>query len=113
MLPLINFADPISVLTAVALFVLVLILSKETKKSIVPAIMLAIFVIIIICHSIEFSMVNQNLVELQATIAKCILYDFVFIFLSFTLFLWIDEIETRENKRKSIDDSLAWFWKKV
>ena len=105
MLPLINFAQTI--------FVLVLILSKETKKSIIQASMLAIFVVMIICHSIEFSMANASMTILQAILAKCIAYDFIFIFLSFALFLWIDDIETKENKSKSIDDSLSWFWKKV
>lgn len=113
MLPLINFAQPISVLTATALFVLVLILARETKKSIIPAIMLGVYVIMIICHSVEFSVVNPSMTLLQATLAKCIAYDFIFIFLSFALFLWIDDIQTKENKSKSIDDSLSWFWKKV
>ena len=113
MLPLINFAEPMAVLTATAIFVLVLILAKETKKSIIPAFMLSIFIIMIVCHSVEFSMANQSFAFLQAILAKCIAYDFIFIFLSFALFLWIDEIQTKESKGKSIDDSLSWFWKKV
>ena len=113
MRPLIDFTNPMSVLTAAALFVLVMLLAKETKKSVIPAIMLGIFVIIIAGHSVELSMTNKDLIQMQETIAKCITYDFVFILLSFFSYLWIDDIESKENKRKSIDDSLAWFWSKV
>ena len=113
MRPLIDFTNPISVLTAAVLFVLVILLAKETKKSVIPAIMLGVFVIIIAGHSIELSMTNKNLIEMQNIIAKCITYDFIFILLSFFSYLWIDDIEAKEGKKKSIDDSLAWFWSKV
>lgn len=113
MLPLVDFTQPLSILAALALFVLVLLLGKETKKSIIPAIMLGIFLIVIAGHSIEFSLSNENSLELQSTIAKCITVDFVFILLSFFSYLWIDDIETQANKKKSIDDSLSWFWSKV
>ena len=35
------------------------------------------------------------------------------ILLSFVSYLWIDDIEAKEKKKKSIDDSLSWFWTKV
>ena len=38
---------------------------------------------------------------------------FIFVFLSFISYLWIDDIEAKERKVKSIDNSLEWFWKKV
>lgn len=113
MTPLIDFTNPFAILVAVVLFVLVLLLAKETKKSIIPAIMLGIFLIIIAGHSIELSLVKENLVELQSSIAKCITVDFVFILLSFFSYLWIDDIEAKTNKKKSVDDSLNWFWSKV
>ena len=39
--------------------------------------------------------------------------DFVFIFLSFISYLWIDEIQAKVENIKSIDNSLDWFWKRV
>lgn len=113
MTPLIDFTNPFAILVAIVLFGLVLLLGKETKKSVIPAIMLGVFLIIITGHSIEFSLAKEELVELQSTIAKCITVDFVFILLSFFSYLWIDDIETKANKKKSIDDSLNWFWSKV
>ena len=110
-MPLINFTEPLAILTALALFVLVLFLGRETKKSIFLAIMLGIFLLIIAGHTIEFSIVDQ--IEIQNIYARCITIDFVFILLSFMSYLWIDDIESKTGKKKSIDDSLNWFWSKV
>ncbi len=110
-MPLINFTEPLAILTALALFVLVLFLGRETKKSIFLAIMLGVFLLIIAGHTIEFSIVDE--IEIQNIYARCITVDFVFILLSFMSYLWIDDIESKTGKKKSIDDSLNWFWSKV
>lgn len=109
--PLINFTNPYAILVALVLYLLVLYLGRETKKSIIPAIMLAIFVIIVVGHSVGFSMANSA--ELQTILARCMAVDFVFILLSFFAYLWVDELEARAGKKKSIDNSLKWFWSKV
>ena len=111
MAPLINFTEPVTVLVALVLFLLVLFLGRETKKGIIPAIMLGIFVIVVVVHSVEFS--TAKTLELQTMLAKCMAVDFVFILLSFFSYLWVDEIETKSSKKKSIDNSLKWFWSKV
>lgn len=110
-MPLINFTNPLAILTALTLFLLVLFLAKETKKSIFLAIMLGIFLLIITGHTIEFSISKD--IQLQNIYAICITLDFVFIFLSFIAYLWIDDIEAKAGKKKSVDDSLNWFWSKV
>lgn len=110
---LINFTNPFTILTATVLFVLVLFLGKETKKGMILAIMLGVFLVILIGHSVELSLVKENLLETQRTIAKCITVDFVFILLSFFSYLWIDDIEAKAKKKKSVDNSLNWFWSKV
>ena len=35
------------------------------------------------------------------------------LFVSFFSYLWVDDIETKKLGKKSLDDSLDWFWKKV
>lgn len=110
-MPLINFTEPFAIFIALTLFVLVLFLGKETKKSIFLAIMLGIFLLIIAGHSFEFSI--SEAAELQNIYARCITVDFVFILLSFISYLWVDDIEAKAGKKKSIDDSLNWFWTKV
>ena len=111
--PLINFSHPMAVLTAVVLFVLVVYLAKETKKSWITAFMLGIFLTIIIGHALELTILGNKLPEIRHMLATSLTYDFMFIFLSFFSYLWIDDIEAKDSKKKSIDDSLSWFWSKV
>ena len=51
--------------------------------------------------------------ELISTLYKCITFDFLFILMSFISYLWVDDMEARLKKKKSIDNSLDWFWKKI
>ena len=113
MTPLINFTNPLSIILALILFVLVILLAKETKKSIFPCIMLGIFLTILIGHAIEFYFIDASIEGAVTTIAFCIAVDFAFILISFFSYLWIDDIETKAIKKKSIDNSLDWFWSKV
>ena len=111
--PFINFAKPVPVLTAVALFILVVYLAKETKKSWITAFLLGLFLTIIIGHALELAILSDKLASIKNMLAISLTYDFMFIFLSFFSYLWIDDIEAKDGKKKSIDDSLSWFWSKV
>lgn len=112
-MPIINFSNPFNVFVALVLFVLILFISKEVKKSILTCIMLLVFLTIIVGHCIEYVIVQDPTGLITSNLAKCITVDFVFILLSFISYLWIDDIETKEKKLKSIDNSLDWFWKKA
>ena len=48
-----------------------------------------------------------------AIVTKSLGVDAIMIFLSYIAYLWVDDIETKEKNKKSIDNSLEWFWKKV
>ena len=112
-MPIINFTNSYNILIAIVLYVLILYISKEMKRSSITCIMLLIFLTIIAGHSIEYAIVKDTTGEITSAIANCIAVDFIFIFLSFIGYLWIDDIESKEKKTKSIDNSLDWFWKKV
>ena len=112
-MPLINFTNPISILIAVIVFLLVLYLGRETKKSLVLGIMLFAFIMILIGHTIEFITIAQSSEVIYKAVTASAAYDLVFIFLSFICYLWIDSLEVKEGKKKSIDNSLEWFWNKV
>lgn len=112
-MPIINLSDPFNVLVALVLFVLVLVLAREIKRSNIICILLLVFLTIIVCHCIEYIVVQDITGEITATIARSIAVDFIFVFLSFISYLWMDDIEAKERKIKSIDNSLDWFWKKV
>ena len=113
MTPIINLSDPYAILITLVLFVLVLWLARETKKSSIEGTMLVVFLAIIVGHSIEYVITQDPTGEIIGIISRSIGMDFVFIFLSFITYLWIDDIESKEKKKKSLDNSLDWFWKKV
>lgn len=108
---IINLSEPYAVVIALLITVILVILGKEFKKSTLPAIALGIFLVLISIHTAQ-SFILQNAVD-KAIITKSITMDAVMIFISYISYLWIDDIEAKEKNKKSIDNSLDWFWKKV
>ena len=111
-MPFINFTNVATMLLTLVVFLLALVLSKETKKSGIIATMLSVF-LIIVCHAVELGTISNITEEMHYAITRSILVDFIFIFLSFISYLWMDEIQAKVENRKSIDNSLDWFWKRV
>lgn len=112
-MPIINFSNPRWVLVGVILYICLLILSKELKTSGIMSMALLSFLTLIAVHCAEYITVDSTQLELAFRIYICLIIDLVFIFLYFISYLWMDEIEAKEKKIKSIDDSLKIFWKKV
>lgn len=112
-MPFINFTNVATMLLTLVVFLLALVLSKETKKSGIIATMLSVFLIILVCHAVELGTISNITEEMHYAMTRSILVDFVFIFLSFISYLWIDEIQAKVENIKSIDNSLDWFWKRV
>ena len=106
---MINFTEPLALFIALLAFVLVLWFSYQSKKSVITGIMLFIFIAILVLHALEFSMGTLTQEGMQVAI-QSIIFDLVFIFLSFISYLWIDDIQAKIENKKSIDDSLSWFW---
>ena len=110
---MINFADPLILLIGALLFVLVLILAKETKRSSIIAIMLFAFTMLLILHTITF-LTNATLAkEDVSNLIYTMVFDLIFVLIAFISYLWIDDIEAKEKKKKSMDNSLNWFWEKI
>lgn len=112
-MPIIDLSNPYNVLIAIILYILVLFLAREIKRSNVTCIMLLAFLTIIVGHCVEYVIVQDPTGKITSTLANCIAVDFVFTFLSFIAYLWMDDVESKDRKIKSIDNSLDWFWKKV
>lgn len=111
---ILNVTEPITLLLMLALTVLLIFLGKEIKKPAIPAIALAIHLILALMHSIQLGMVPaENAETYYSVLIGCITVDAVMILISFFAYLWIDDIACRFYKKKSIDNSLDWFWKKV
>ena len=111
-MPMINLTEPGLLFIALLLFVLVLWFSYQSKKSAITGFMLFIFVSLLVLHAFEFLMGNLTIDGLSATL-RSIVFDLVFIFLSFVSYLWIDDMEAKLKKKKSLDNSLDWFWSKI
>lgn len=112
-MPIINFSNPLSIFIGVVLFVLVLYLAKENKKAWITGIMLFAFIALLVGHTVEFALISGQSEQIYKAITTSATIDLIFVFLSFISYLWIDDIEAKAGKRKSIDNSLDWFWNKV
>ena len=108
---IINLSDPYAIVIALMFTSLLIILGKEFKKSILPAIGLGVFLVLIVMHVLQ-SLAITDLVY-KAILARSISVDAIMIFLSYIAYLWVDDIEAKAKNKKSIDNSLEWFWKKV
>ena len=112
-MPMINFTNPLTLLIVSLLFVLVVVLAKETKKSAITAIMLFIFAGSLITHAIMFT-TNTNLPrDVASDLIFTMVFDLIFVLVSFVAYLWVDDIEAKIKKKRSIDNSLDWFWGKI
>lgn len=98
----------VTVLTALLIF-----LSQEEKKSFISALSLIGFLGLLIMHVIQRITLAEPFMYLSNRISISIALDFVFIFISFFAYLWVDDIEAKKTGKKSLNNSLDWFWKNV
>jgi len=108
---IVDLTQPFGMLSALLVTVFCIALGKEFRKSYLPVISLVIFLVLIIMHTFQSAVLTDAYYKAIAT--KSLAIDAVMIFLSYFAYLWIDDIEAKEKNKKSIDNSLEWFWKKV
>lgn len=106
---ILDMSNPIVILVALVYAVVLIFLGVEIKRSLSPAIGLFSFIALLIMHAVQLTM---NFYD-SSILLKCISMDFIFIFLSYISYLWVDDIEAKHRNKESIDNSLDWFWKKV
>ena len=108
---ILDLTNPLVLFAAILLYAFLFILGKEFKKSSLPAISLVLFLIILGIYAIQLVMADS--VETTKLIMTCVGYNAILVFLSYISYLWIDDIEAKAKNKKSIDNSLDWFWNKV
>lgn len=108
-----DISNPLTLLLMLVATVLLIFLSQEVKKSYISGITLFAYLILLVWHVIQISIIGNEFPDVSYTLYRCIALDFVFIFITFFAYLWVDDIEAKANNKKSIDDSLSWFWKDV
>lgn len=110
----VNVSEPITLLLLTLATALLIYLGRETKKSFVPGFTLAAYLILVSMHSIQLANLSAELYDTYYhVLVRCISIDVIMIFISFFSYLWIDDIAAKHYKRKSIDNSLDWFWNNV
>ncbi len=108
-----DISNPLTLLLMLLATVLLIFLAQEIKKSMIGAVVLFVYLILLIVHVAQLATLPEEYRYLLSTLTRCVVIDFVFVFISFFAYLWIDDIETKATGKKSIDNSLDWFWRKV
>lgn len=108
-----DISNPLTLLLMLAATILLIFLSQEVKQSFIGAIMLFAYLIILIIHVAQVATLPEEYRYLLTTLSRCIVIDFIFVFITFFSYLWVDDMEAKVKGKKSIDNSLDWFWKKV
>ena len=108
-----NMTNPLTLLLMLIVTVLLIFLGQEIKKSAVVALQLFAYLVLIIIHVIQLSSIGSDNIELISVLSKCIAIDLVFILINFFAYLWVDDIETKATGKKSISNSLDWFWREI
>ena len=108
-----DLTNPAIILTILALSVLFIVLGKELKESVLPLVALIVILLIIIYNFAMLIILPEEYQNLKTTIMRSCLYNLFLIFMNFIGYLWIDDIEARFKNKKSIDNSLSWFWNTI
>jgi len=110
----VNISDPLTLLLVTIATGLLIFLGKELKKSSIPAVTLFAYLILVVMHSVQLANLTQELHDTYyMVLIKCVSIDIIMIFVTFFAYLWVDDITSKFYKKKSIDNSLDWFWNKI
>lgn len=110
---ILNIADFFSAFLLTIFTGLMVYLGRETKKSAIPATMLIVYLVLLVVYAIQLTINKGQDPEITKTLSNCLAIDFVFIFISLFGYLWVDDIEAKKKKKKSVSNDLDWLWKKV
>ena len=108
---ILDLTNPLVLLAALLIYSALMILGKEFKNSKLPAVSVALFVTTLALYAVQL-FINKD-PDTTKVLATCVGYNTVILFLSYISYLWVDSIEAKAKKKKSIDDSLDWFWNKL
>ena len=110
---ILDITNVVTLLLLLLFTILLIFLGRQLKKSYITAIPLFAFLLLLVMHVIQLMTLSAEYSYMSSTLTWCIILDFAFIFITFLSYLWIDDIEAKATNKKSIDDSLDWFWKDV
>ena len=102
---ILDLTNPLVLLAAVLIYAVLMILGKEFKKSVLPAISLFLFLITLAIYGVQI-ILSKNAATNQLIIS-CIGYNAILVFLSYISYLWVDDIKAKAQNKKSIDNRIT------
>ena len=108
-----DISNVLNLLLMLAATILLIFLAQEIKKSYITGIVLFAYLIILIVHVAQMLLLPEEYRDMLPVLIRCVVIDFVFIFISFFAYLWVDDLEAKKMEKKSLDNSLDWLWKNV
>lgn len=112
-MPVIDLTQPFIILLCLASIICAIYLGHEIKKAIIPAIALIICIVLLVMHTLQLFVFGESYLEYKHILSMSMIYDFGFVLITYLSYLWIDDIEAKNRNKKSIDNSLDWFWSKI
>lgn len=111
---ILDLTNPLTLALLVIAASLLIYLSKELKKPYIAALPLAFYLASVSIHTVQLvNSVNLQNEMIKSVLLGSIAIDLIMIFVSFFGYLWVDDIACKFYKKKSIDNSMDWFWKEV
>lgn len=111
---ILDLTNPLTLVFLVIAASLLIFLSKELKKPYIAALPLGFYLASVLIHTIQLvNAANLQNEMIRSILLGSIAMDLIMIFVSFFGYLWVDDIACRFYKKKSIDNSMDWFWKEV
>lgn len=108
-----NIANPMTLLLMLIVTGLLIFLAQEIKKSLIGAGVLFAYLVLLIMHVVQLITLSEEFKYMSTTLSRCLIIDFIFVLITFFAYLWVDDMEAKQFGKKSYDNSLDWFWKKV
>ena len=112
-MPVIDLTQPFIIVLCLASIICAIYLGREIKRAVIPAIALILCICLLVMHSLQLFVFKESYIEYASILSRSMIYDFGFVLLTYLAYLWVDDIEAKHRNKKSIDNSLDWFWSKI
>lgn len=110
---IVDLTNPIIMLVILMLFVVLIIVGKKVKISYIPLVGIVTALVIFLYNSSMLFTLQEEYEYLRTDLIRSELWNLALIALSFIGYLWVDDVEAKFKNKKSIDNSMDWFWNKV
>ncbi len=112
-MPVINLTQPLVATLCLTAIICAIFLGHELKRAIIPAIALILCIILLVMHTVQLFGFADVYGQYKQVLSTSMILDFGFVLITYIAYLWIDDIEAKHRNKKSIDNSLDWFWSKI